>query len=81
MWGKLDEAMEELGAKFLKLSKLSLYGIKKQFVWVAKTDWHTMVRIDEITREDTPWITAGSFSDDAKERLRSFVEKRSKKQV
>ena len=76
--GKLDEAIDEVGAKLCRLSKQSLCALKKQYAWMMKTDWKTVVEIDNITREGTPWITAAAFTEDAKERLRSFVEKRAK---
>jgi enoyl-CoA hydratase/carnithine racemase len=79
--GQLDKAIDDLALKFIRLSRLSLHGIKRQFAWNNKTDWHTTVEIDKIIRKGTPWITASSFSDDAKEKLHRFLEKKAKKGV
>jgi len=73
--GKMDEAVEEVGAKFAKLSTLSIAHIKKQLNSMMRTDWDTMLKLDELTIAGTPWITGVAFTTDAKERLRSFAEK------
>jgi len=73
--GKLDEATIEMGAKFSKLNTLCIAMIKKQIAGVLKADWQTMIEKDTALRTETPGITYGLFSDEAKERLLSFTEK------
>jgi len=73
--GKLDEAIDEMGAKFAKMNTLSIAMMKKQLATVMKTDWKTMIEKDNLLRAKTPGITAGIFTDEAKERLLSFNEK------
>ncbi len=73
--GKLDEAINEMGAKFAKLNTLSIAVMKKQIAGVMKTDWQTMIEKDIVLRAETPGITRGIFTDEAKERLLSFTEK------
>jgi enoyl-CoA hydratase/carnithine racemase len=73
--GKLDDAVEEMGAKFAKLSTLSIAMIKKQLSGVLKADWQTMIEKDTALRVETPGITHGLFTDEAKERLLSFTQK------
>jgi len=73
--GKLDDAVEELGTKFAKLSTLSIAMIKKQLAAVLKAGWQTMIEEDTALRAETPGITRGIFTDEALQRLRSFTEK------
>ena len=67
--GKLNDALEEWGAKFAKMSGISLGMMKYQLSTVFKSDWQTMLDIDELFRKD---ILAGAFSEDALERLKKF---------
>lgn len=70
--GKLDEAVDELGAKLLKLSKISLGRIKYQLNSVMKTDWQTTLEIDSLMRKD---LFGGFITTDAFERLKVFEKK------
>ena len=73
--GKLDEAIIEMGAKFSKLNTLCIAMIKKQIAGVLKAEWQIMIEKDTALRTETPGITRGLFTDEAKERLLSFTEK------
>ena len=67
--GKLDEAIDELGAKLLKLSKMSLGRMKYQLNSVMKTDWQTTLELDVLMRKD---LFGGFITSDAVERLKGF---------
>jgi len=65
--GKLDEAIDELGVKLLKLSKIALGRIKYQLDSVMKTDWQSTLEIDVLMRKD---LFGGFITVDAFDRLK-----------
>jgi enoyl-CoA hydratase/carnithine racemase len=70
--GKLEEAIEEWGTKFSKLSGIALGMMKEQFRMVMRTDWQTMIEYDGLMRKE---LFGGFCSTDALERLKTFGKK------
>jgi len=69
---KLEEAIDEWGAKFSAFSMTSMGMIKQQFKWVMQTEWHDMLEMDELMRKD---LIAGFCSEEMLERLKAFRKK------
>jgi enoyl-CoA hydratase/carnithine racemase len=70
--GKLEEAVDEWGARFKKLSGISLSMIKQQLRWVMKTDWEAMLEVDSLLRKD---LLGGFCTEEALERFKQFGKK------
>lgn len=70
---KLDEEAEQLATKILRQSRESLALIKAQINRGTKVEWSTALEIDSSIRKGliSDWITQ-----EAKSRLKAFVEKR-----
>ena len=71
--GLVDEAVEELTGRLLKQSPAALGMIKAQVNRGMKLDWPDALKVDEWTRKG---LFAGFITEDARERLRAFREKR-----
>lgn len=70
--GMLEEATNEWGAKLKKLSRISLGILKQQFKSVMKTDWQTMLELDNFMRKE---LLGGFCSEEAFKRLNNFGKK------
>lgn len=70
--GKLEEAVEQWGGKFKKMSGTSLAMMKQQLKSVMRTGWQEMLDLDLLMRKD---LLGGFCSAEAAERLKTFGKK------
>jgi enoyl-CoA hydratase len=73
--GKLNDAINEIGNMYAKLSTEALAGMKGQFTETFKSDWASVVKQDILERDNQSKLVAGCFSTDSFERMSQFVKK------